>query len=217
MQDHLSDALDRLVSAHPESILTLLRAEDPMLAAEAARIVARLRISDAEPALTELSQRPESVVRLAALEAHASLESAAGVKALFAAMGDPDREIRTAATDAIERIRPPGAADQLQQSLQAGAVRGYDDVEWMNFLKTCVAVCGDRIVADLSQILNGRRWWGGRRPPTFRASAARALGLVGTDEARLELQKSEGDKSASVNSAVRAALRDLESRDGGVR
>ena len=217
MQDHLSDALDRLVSAHPEPILTLLRAEDPMLAAEAARIVARLRISNAEPALTELSQRPESVVRLAALEALASLESATGVKALFAAMGDSDREIRTAATEAINRIRPPGAAEELQQRLQTGAVRGYDDVEQMNFLKTCVGVCGDTIVADLSQILNGRRWWGGRRPPSFRASAARALGLVGTDEARRELQKSAGDKTASVNSAVRAALRDLESGEVSVR
>ena len=217
MQDHLSDALDRLVSAHPDSILTLLRAEDPMLAAEAARIVARLRINDAEPALTELSERPEIVVRLAALEALASLESATGVKALIAAMGDTEREIRTAATAAIERIRPPGAAEELQRRLQAGAVRGYDDVEQMNFLKTCVAVCGDTIVAELSQILNGRRWWGGRSPPAFRASAARALGLVGTDEARRELQKSAGDKTASVNSAVRAALRDLESGEMSVR
>ena len=217
LQDHLSDALDRLVSAHPDSILPLLQAEDPMLAAEAARIVARLRITRAEPALTELSRRPESVVRLAALEALASLESAAGIQALFAAMGDSDREIRTAATDAIERIRPPGASEQLQQRLKAAAVRSYDDVEQVSFLKTCVAVCGDRIVTDLSQILNGRRWWGGRQPPAFRASAARALGLVGTDEARRELQKSAGDKTASVNSAVRAALRDLDSREEGVR
>ncbi len=217
MQDHLSDALDRLVSTHPDSILALVRAEDPMLAAEAARIVARLRIKNAEPALTELSKRPESVVRLAALEALASLESATGVRALFEAMSDPDREIRTAATDAIARIRPPGAAEVLQQRLRAGAARNYDDMEQMSFLKTCVAVCGDTIVVDLSKILNGRRWWGGRRPPTFRASAARALGLVGTDEARRELQKSAGDKTASVNSAVRAALRDLESGEGGVR
>jgi len=217
MQDHLSDALDRLVSDHPDSIVELLRAEDPMLAAEAARIVARLRISNAEPALTELSQRPETVVRLAALEALASLESPAGVRALFEAMSDSDREIRTAATDAIARIRPPGAAEQLQHRLQASAVRGYDDVEQMNFLKTCVAVCGDAIVADLSQILNGRRWWGGRRPPSFRASAARALGLLGTEESRRELQQSAGDRTASVNSAVRAALRDLESGEGEVR
>ena len=87
----------------------------------------------------------------------------------------------------------------------------------MNFLKTCVAVCGDTIVADLSQILNGRRWWGGRRPPALRAGAARALGLLGTDEARRELQKSAGDKTASVNSAVRAAVRDLESGEVSVR
>jgi HEAT repeat protein len=164
-----------------------------------------------------LSQRPESVVRLAALEALASLESATGVKALFAAMGDSDREIRTAATDAIERTRPPGAAEELQHRLHAGALQGYDDVEQMNFLKTCVAVCGDTIVADLSQILNGRRWWGGRRPPALRAGAARALGLLGTDEARRELQKSAGDKTASVNSAVRAAVRDLESGEVSVR
>jgi len=216
-KDHLSEALDRLVSTHPDSIMPLLRAEDPMLAAEAARIVARLRIGAAEPALIELSQRPETVVRLAALEALASLESATGVKALFEAVGDSDREIRTAATDAIARIRPPGAAAKLQQRLRSRGVRGYDDVEQMAFLKTCVAVCGDTIVGDLSDILNGRRWWGGRRPPTFRASAARALGLVATDEARRELQKSASDKTASVQSAVRAALRDIDSGEAGTR
>ncbi len=211
MRVHLSEALDRLVETHPESILGLLLAEDPMLAAEAARIVTRLRIADAEPTLIELSSRPEPVVRLAALEALASLESDVGVQALFAAMVDPDREIRTAATDAIARIRPPGAAGELKRRLQSGRIQRRDDVEQMSFLKTCVAVCGDSIVDDLSNILNGRRWWGGRKPAALRSSAARALGLLGTDAARRELQKSAGDKTASVNSAVRAALRRIES------
>jgi HEAT repeat protein len=186
-----------------------------MLVAEAARIVARLRIGDAEELLAELLSRPETVVRLGALEALASLESPAGTRALFEALDDPDREIRIAATDAIERIRPSGAEAQLRRRLSVGALAGLEDTERMHFLKGCVAVCGDSIVSDLSKALNGRRWWGGRHPVPLRASAARALGLTGSAEARRALERSSEDRDPAVASAVRAALRDIDRAEGG--
>ena len=215
LREPLSDALDRLVSTHPDSILELLRAEDPMLVAEAARIVARLRIGDAEEVLSELLSRPETVVRLGALEALASLESPAGTRALFDALDDPDREIRVAATEAIERIRPQGAEAEFRRRLKVGSLAKLDDTEQMLFLKGCVAVCGDSIVSELSRALNGRRWWGGRYPVPLRASAARALGLAGSAEARFALEKSADDRAPAVASAVRAALRDIERAEGG--
>jgi HEAT repeat protein len=213
----LSEALDRLVATHPESVLSLLRAEDPMLVAEAARIVARLRIEGAESRLAELLERPETMVRLGALEALASLESSRGIKALFEALGDSDRQIRMAATDAIGRIQPTGAADALRRRLGGGAIRQFDDTEQMQFLKTCVAVCGESIVPDLSRTLNGRRWWGARHPIALRASSARALGLIGTEEARKELAKAADDRESAVGSAVRAALRYIDGSEGDAR
>ena len=69
LREPLSQALDRLVSAHPGSVLTLLGAEDPMVVAEASRIVARLRLDGAEDHLAKLLDRPEAMVRLGALEA----------------------------------------------------------------------------------------------------------------------------------------------------
>ncbi|MEJ2481957.1 MAG: HEAT repeat domain-containing protein [Gemmatimonadota bacterium] len=214
LREPLSDALNRLVSNHPDSIRPLLRAEDPMLVAEAARIVARLQIGDAEGILTELLSRPETVVRLGALEALASLESPVGIRALFEALDDVDREIRFAAIDAIRRIRPPGAEPELKRRLKVGALTKLDDTEQMHFLKGCVAVCGDSIIAELSKALNGRRWWGGRHPVPLRASAARALGLTGSTEARTALERSSGARDPAVASAVRAALRQIEESEG---
>ena len=215
LREPLSDALDRLVADHPASVLTLLRAEDPMLVAEAARIVARLRIEGAEATLTELLSRPEVIVRLGALEALAGMDSKAGIEALFKALSDSDRQIRIAAADAIERIRPPGADEVLQRLLESGVTRQYDDTEQMSFLKTCVAVCGDTIVPDLSKALNGRRWWGGRFPLPMRTGAARALGLIGGAVARSELERATDDRAPAVASAVRAALRRIDTMEGG--
>ncbi|MCL7973223.1 MAG: HEAT repeat domain-containing protein [marine benthic group bacterium] len=214
LREPLSDALDRLVSTHPDSIRALLRAEDPMLVAEAARIVARLRIGDAEGLLSELLSRPETVVRLGALEALASLESQAGIRALFEALDDTDREIRVSAIDAIERIRPPGAEAELRRRVDAGSLARLDDTERMHFLKGCVAVCGDSIVSQLSKVLNGRRWWGGRHPVALRAGAARALGLAGSSEARRALERSSQDRAPAVASAVRAAVRHIDGAEG---
>ncbi len=214
LREPLSDALDRLVSTHPDSIRALLGAEDPMLVAEAARIVARLRIGDAEGLLTDLLYRPETVVRLGALEALASLESPAGIRALFEALDDADRDIRVSATDAIERIRPPGADAEFRRRLKVGTLSKLDDTEQMHFLKGCVAVCGETIVSELSKILNGRRWWGGRHAVPLRASAARALGLTGSAEARRALERSSQDRAPAVASAVRAALRQIDGTEG---
>ena len=215
LREPLSEALDRLVGDHPASVLTLLRAEDPMLVAEAARIVARLRIEGAESMLTELLGRPEAIVRLGALEALAGMESTSGIQALFDAMSDSDRQIRVAAAAAIERIRPPGADGVLQRLLESGVIRQFDDTEQMGFLKTCVAVCGDTIVPSLSKTLNGRRWWGGRYPQAMRTGAARALGLIGGPRARSELERAADDRAPAVGSAVRAALRQIDSTEGG--
>lgn len=47
--------------------------------------------------------------------------------------------------------------------------------------------------------------------PTQRACAARALAVVGTPTARTALEKANADRAAAVKSAVRVALRAIDS------
>ncbi|MFQ5890885.1 MAG: HEAT repeat domain-containing protein [Gemmatimonadota bacterium] len=205
----LTHSLDRLVGAHPQQIIGLLRSDDPVLAGEAARIVARLRIAEAEPELVRLVKRPEEPARQAAIEALTALGSRAGAQALFTALEDASREVRLSAARAISELKPEGA-DRVMLGWIGGAdLRERDPTEQMAFLKAYALVAGESGARVLDGLLNGRRWYGGRHPPSVRASAARALGMLGTDEARRALEKAAGDRNAQVRSAVRVSLRAL--------
>ena len=72
-------------------------------------------------------------------------------------------------------------------------------------------MAGDDAIPLLGRLLNGRKWWGGRQAPALRACAARALAVIGTPAARVALQKAAADKAAPVKSAVRVALKSMDS------
>ncbi len=209
-RERLAEALDRLVGANPGYVVDLLSAEDPMLAAEAARIVGRLGLTAAEPDLIELSRRPEDVTRQAAIEALASLGSAAGAEALAAALSDSGRDVRIAAVNAIAAVGSERALPLLGDTIAGSELASRDQGEQMAFMRAYAAMAGDRAVPLLAKMLSGRKWWGGRRAPELRACAARALGLVGTPAARAALEKAARDRAASVKGAVRVALRALD-------
>lgn len=207
----LAEALDRLVSANPGYVVDLLSAEDPMLAAEAARIVGRLGLTEAEQDLLDLVRRPADVTRQAGIEALALLGSQAGTEVLAEALADPSREIRLAAVNAIIAVRPPEAESLLGSWVAGSDLADRDQGEQMAFFKAYAAAAGDEGVPALAKLLNGRKWWGGRHPPSLRANAARTLGIIASGQARRELERAAGDRAAPVRSAVRVALRALES------
>jgi HEAT repeat protein len=210
-RNQLEEALDRLVSGNPGYVVDLLTAEDPMLAAEAARIVGRLGLREAEADLVELARRPEDVTRQAAIEALTMLESEVGGEVLTEALSDPAKEIRLAAVNAIASADPAGAEALLGSLISRADMGERDQGEQMAFIKAYAVVAGDSGVPLLASMLNGRKWWGGRRATALRAIAARALGLIGSEAARSELQKAASDKAAPVKSAVRVALRSIDS------
>jgi HEAT repeat protein len=210
-RDRLTEALDRLVGSNPGYVVDLLSAEDPMLAAEAARIVGRLGLTEAEPDLIELSRRPEDVTRQAAIEALAVLGSAVGAEALTTALSDPGKDIRMAAVNAIAAVHPEGAAALLGDMIGGSDLADRDQGEQMAFMRAYAMIAEDGAVSLFAKLLNGRKWWGGRRPSNLRACAARALGLIGSPAARSALEKATADRAAPVKSAVRVALRAIDS------
>lgn len=209
-RDRLAEALDRLVGANPEYVVDLLSAEDPMLAAEAARIVARLGLREAEPHLVELTKRPEDVTRQAAIEGLAILGSDAGAEAVAAALSDSGKDIRMAAVKAIVAVGAGGAADLLAKTIRR-SISDRDQGEQMAFMRAYATVARGEAVPLLAKLLNGRKWWGGRRSPDTRACAARALAIVGSPAAKAALGKAASDRAAPVKSAVRVALRAIDS------
>jgi HEAT repeat protein len=210
-RDRLTEALDRLVESNPGYVVDLLSAEDPMIAAEDARIVGRLGLTEAEPDLIELSRRPEDVTRQAAIEALAVLGSAVGAEALTTALSDPGKDIRMAAVNAIAAVHPEGAAALLGDMIGGSDLADRDQGEQMAFMRAYAMIAEDGAVSLFAKLLNGRKWWGGRRPSNLRACAARALGLIGSPAARSALEKATADRAAPVKSAVRVALRAIDS------
>jgi HEAT repeat protein len=214
LRAQVEEALDRLVDRFPNQVTSLLLAEDPMLAAEAAGMVARLRLVNATGALIDAAARPELAARRAAVAALGRMPGEAVTATLQSALSDEETAVRVAAADALALLGDPEAAAQLSAAVTSRGFAHRDQVEQMSFLKAYVRVTGPAAVPTLSRMLNGRRWWGGRHSPALRAGAARALAIVATRQAADELGKAEGDRVSTVAHAVRISLRHIEHGPG---
>lgn len=211
LRQQVEDALDRLILRFPRQVTRLLQAEDPMLSAEAAAIVARLGVEDAVEGLVEAARRPEAVARRAAINALGQTDSELARQVVFGALEDEEATVRVAAVQALTRLGGAEAERAIGDAVSARGFESRDTAEQMAYLKGLVAVSGDEAVGPLGELLNGRRWWGGRHGAALRASAARALALIGTTDAVAELRKAADDRTSTVAHAVRVSLRHVES------
>lgn len=214
LRKQVEEALDRLTQQFPRHITMLLKAEDPMLAAEAAGIVARLGVPDALQSLIDAATRPEAIARKAAVRALGHCDPAAATSVVLAALGDDDAMVRVAAADALALIGGPPAAEAIRRAIDSRRFAGRDTAEQMAFLKALVDLSDVDSVQVLSDLLNGRRWLVFKHAPSLRASAARALGALGTTEAAEALKRAENDSATTVASAVRVSLRHVEQGPG---
>jgi HEAT repeat protein len=214
LREQVEDALDDLVARFPDQLATLTSADDPMLAAEAAKIIARLGLVDALGDLVRMTKRVESIARRAGVEAlgHMPVERAGAT--VLRALDDDDWTVRKAALEAITRLTPPGATRELRRHIASRSFAGRDEVEQAVFLRTLVVAGPEEAVPELSRLLNGRGRWGVKHAPIVRAGAARALALVGTPAAVAVLTKAMKDRNSTVADAVRLSLRHLEQNVG---
>jgi HEAT repeat protein len=217
LRTQVEDALDRLVDRFPNQVTNLLKAEDPMLAAEAAGMVARLRLVGAAPSLMAAAARPEVATRRAAVAALGRMPVSEAVDAaLRSALSDEESAVRVAAAESLAGLGDAEAASAISGEIARRGFANRDHVEQTAFLKAYVRVCGAAAVPTLARMLNGRRWWGGRQAASLRACAARALGSVATPEAADALRSAVDDRTSSVAHAVRISLRHIEHGPGPI-
>ena len=214
LREQVEDALDDLVARFPDQLAMLTSADDPMLAAEAAKIIGRLGLVEALGDLVRLAKRSEVVARRAGVEALGYMPVERVGPTLLQALEDEDWTVRKAALEAVTRLTPLGAGRKLHRHISSRPFAGRDEVEQTAFLRALVAVGPEEAVPELSRLLNGRGRWGVKHAAMVRAGAARALAIVGTPEAATELAKARKDRNSTVSNAVRLSLRHLEQNVG---
>lgn len=203
-------AAERLGAANQEHLTRLSADADPGIAAGAARLLGRLRVTTAAGEVAKLLTRPEVAVRLTAVEALAEIRSPNGAGALETALEDADREVRVAAARALAAIGYTPARPKLEAALDGKRLREADLTERIAFFEAYGSIAGEGGVALLDRVLNGKNWLGRRETGDMRACAALGLGRVRHPAAEKSLAGAAADPDPVVRSAVGRALRALK-------
>ena len=207
LQPVLREAVKGIAGRNRESLVGLLGHEDGQVVAGAARLVGRLGIAEAGPALAELLGHASPAVRLSAVEAAVTLKASTVAGALERALEDEEREVRIAAARALGSLRYRPAAVRLRGLVTGRRVRAADLTEKIAVFEAYGEVGDPKAVAVLDKLLNGKSLLGRREPAEIRACAAVALGRVATPEAVASLREAAGEDDPVVRSAVGRALR----------
>ncbi len=205
--DQLAATLERLAGLNPELIASLVRSDDPRVAAETARIAARLKLTGAAEAVAALMSRRDARVRLAAVESLVALKTSIAGAPLLRALEDENRDVRVAAARGLAELKYTPGSVELEQYIKGSELKKRDLTEQLAFFEAYALAAGADSVKLLGRLLNGRRFLWVKHPSRVRACAARALGLVNATEAHQALQAAAHDRDAMVLSAVHAASR----------
>lgn len=203
-------AAERLAAPNPAALRAFAQDADPAVAAGAARLVGRLRVTEAGPDVARLLARPEPRVRAAAVESLQELRSPAASGALEGALEDEDREVRVAAARALAALRWSPARSRLEAALDSRRLRDADLTERIAFFEAYGQLAGAESVSVLDRMLNGKSWLGRRESGEMRACAALGLGRVRHPAAEKALAAAAADPDPVVRSAVGRALRALK-------
>jgi hypothetical protein len=209
-REQLSNTLDRLASLNPGLMAEFVKSEDPRVAAETARIAARLKMVEVADAIASLLDRPNSEVRLAAVEALVALRSSTAGGPLMRALSDESRDVRIAAARGLADLKYSPGAKNLEVLVTSKDLLRRDLTEQLAVFEAYAVTAGEKGTRLLARMLNGRRFFWIRYPTRMRACAARALGLVGGEEARKALEIGQRTRDPMVLSAVHSARRGSE-------
>jgi hypothetical protein len=211
LQPVLRQAVHGIAEKNPAAVAALLRDQDAVVLAGAARLAGRLKAAEAGPTLAALMTHTVADVRLAAVEAAIELKASTAASALQVLLGDPDRQVRIAAARGLGRLKYRPAATRFRDVVMGKDIRNADISEKIAFFESYGELAGDAAHELMDKLLNGKGFLGRKEPPEIRACAALALGKIGTEQARRSLQAASGEEDAVVRSAVNRALRGEES------
>jgi hypothetical protein len=203
----LESAATKLAQSHTAELVSLISADDEIVAFEAIRRAGAMKTSAAVAALAGTLQHGSPEMRLASVAALADIGSPGAMQVLERALHDEDEDIRIATVKVLGSRNHRGSLRAIEAHIRTRAFREGQLAEKMAFFDTYGSLSGDEGVQMLSEILNTRKLLGGREDGELRACAAMALGKIGTDKAMQALQKALADRDVLVRNAVSKAVR----------
>ena len=201
-------AAERLAASHTGELVKLIAADEGQVALEAVRRAGGLKTAAAVPALGKVLNEPDRELRVAAVAALIEIGTPGAMQVLEKALDDADRDVRVAAVKGLaQKVYKPSLA-RITQMVKARESRDADRTERVAMFELFGLLCGDPGVPYLDELLNGKGGIFARKEdPDVRASAALALGKIGTQRAQQALQKALNEKDIVVRTAVNRALR----------
>ena len=156
----------------------------------------------AAPYLEPLTHDTDWAVRAAAVAAFGRLGGADAGRTLLTAIRDADHKVRAAAAAALGALGDPSSGGVL-----AARLAEEDEPEAACALAEALGTLRERqavpILADLAQAVSGVFQ---RRAVVVRLAAVRALGAIGSPDARAALERHRDDGTPDVRAAVLQAL-----------
>jgi hypothetical protein len=203
----LEDSVNRLASSNTVELMALIGAEDEAVALEAMRRAGDLKSPVAVAPLSRALEAPSETTRAAAVAALAQIGSPGAMQALERGLDDADRDIRLAVVRACAERQYRPIMVRLERAIKERVLRDASSAEKTAFFDAYAVLGGDASVALLESILVPRGILSRKEDPMTRASAAMALGRLGTDRAMDALRKAASDREIVVRSAAARALR----------
>ena len=203
----LEEAVTRLASSNTVELTGLIGADDEPVSLEAMRRAGDLKSPAAVAPLSRVLDSGSDNSRAAAVAALALIGSPGSMQVLERGLDDSDRDIRLAVVKACAERQYRPAIAHLERAIKERLIREGSSAEKTAFFDAYASLGGEASVPLLESVLLPRGLLGRKEDPTTRASAAMALGKLGSERALDALRKAAGDKDIVVRSAAARALR----------
>jgi len=204
----LGVAVQRIAAAHPDAVANALGSDKPEVVRETVRLAGRLKLPPAVPALGGLliADTPADL-RVAIVEALASIGTPSAMQALERAVVDAHRDVRVSAVRVLAGRRHRAVLPRVESAVRGKDLRVADLTEKTAFFEAYGILAGPEGVTLLAPLLDvGGGIFRKKSDPETRACAAMALGKIATPEARAALESAIQDKDPLVRNAIGRAL-----------
>ena len=194
-------ALRSVIAKVKDQLIAQLEAEEPVHRQRAAQALGHIGDERAAAALADLLTDPSNQVRFSTAAALATMGRSEGIEFLFEALRNTDSILRANAVKFLANVQQQSGAVEAQliaalnaedPLTRAGAAQVLGQARVQSALSALLAATMDE-VADV------------------RANAAIALGLIGGDQSRVQLEKLRRDSDTTVSYYAEWALGQLGS------
>jgi hypothetical protein len=214
-REALEELLVEMCEADPAFLVERFKAASGGAAVRALKLVARIDEGEARKALAQGISNASPATRVPLVRAMVGLPElySPAARGALLKMAEEGGSLRATVVDAFRRLQDRDVVRQLREWEEGKPFRTWERSEVLATYKALIALDpSDRALARVREILGRRSFFRRAALRELQASAARAVAVSDAPAARELLQAHREAKAEDVRKAVRAAIREIDSR-----